>query len=226
MILKYIKSNNFKWILLVLQSILIISIGIISKDMWYSIITSLLGVCFNLLVSYNISYGFIFGVLYAVANGVNAYFGKIYATFGFMVIMQAPVAIYSFYIWQKNKTNNETTLKAMSKLKLTLLTFSIIIIGVASYFLLNALHSENIIPDTIFFVFSVVACILLALRYKIAYIITLLSGLGGTVLWIFQMITTGNGASIAVFYIIVTINSVIAIIKNYYKKSSPVAINS
>ena len=214
--LKKLKSSPyFKWVLLAVQMIIVAVAGFLGKDEWYVICISLIGLIFNLLVSYNISYGFLVGFVYAILNGVNAYYGKIYATFGFMIIMQAPMALYSFYSWQRNKSvgSIETTLKNMS-LALTLaMVAGMVILGVGSYFLMLAVKSKDIIPDTIFFVFSVSACILLALRFKVAYIVTLLSGLGGTILFA----VTGN-ISLSVFYAIVSINSIIGIVNNYKKK--------
>lgn len=213
-------SPYFKWVLLLLQIAIVALAGVLGKDKWYVICISIIGVVFNLLVSYNISYGFLVGFVYALLNGVNAYYSNIYATFGFMIIMQAPMAIYSFYAWRRNKSSdntNKTVLKIMSTPLKIALVFSMIVVGVASYFMMKALNSADIIPDTIFFVFSVTACIMLALRYKIAYIVTLLSGLGGTVLFAIT-----QNISLSVFYAIVTINSVIAIYTNYKKKPSDI----
>lgn len=215
--------KNSKWILMVAQLILIAVVGIVCKDVWYSITISLVGVIFNLLVSCNIGYGFLFGFIYAIINGINAYFSQIYATFGFMIIMQAPFALYSFYIWHKNRNQSETPLKNMSKPKFAIMCAFIAVVAVGSYFLLEALKSAEIIPDTIFFVFSVTACILLAFRYKIAFIITLFSGLGGTVLWFYHYASSDVGLSIGVFYLIVTLNSIIGIIKNYGRKNDRIS---
>lgn len=217
--INFVKKDS-KWILMLGQLILIAVVGLVCKDVWYSICISLVGVVFNLLVSYNIGYGFLFGFVYAIINGIIAYFSQIYATFGFMIIMQAPFALYSFYIWHKNRNQSETLLKNMTKPKLAIMFAFIVVVAIGSYFLLKALKSAEIIPDTIFFVFSVTACILLALRYKIAFIITLFSGLGGTVLWFYHYASSGVGLSIGVFYLIVTLNSVIGIIKNYGRKKA------
>lgn len=212
---KIIKHS--KWIMLALQLILIAVVGLVSKDVWYSVIISLIGVVFNLLVSYNIGYGFLFGFVYAITNGIIAYYSQIYATFGFMIIMQAPFALYSFYAWQKNKSGEMTVLKNMSIIKFILMVVFIAILFTAGYFLLSWLNSAQTLPDTFFFVFSVTACLLLALRYKMAFIITLLSGVCGTVLWFYEFSSSGIGLSIGVFYAIVTINSIIGVIKNYSK---------
>lgn len=66
---------------------------------------------------------------------------------------------------------------------------------------------------------------MLALRLKLSYVITLFSGLGGgTALWIYQYVATKNGLSLALFYVIVVINSIIAVV-SVYKKKNYVNIN-
>lgn len=212
--------KHFKWILLFWQLMLVAIVGAVSKDAWYSIVISLIGVFFNLLVSYNIGYGFLFGFVYAITNGIAAYYSQVYATFGFMIIMQAPFALYSFCSWQKNKNGSETALKSMTPIKMICMIMFIIGLFFASYFLLKALNGEGTLPDTFFFVFSVTACILLAFRYKIAFIITLLSALCGTILWFYLYNSSGVGLSIGVFYAIVSVNSIIGIIKNYGKSKT------
>lgn len=135
--------KHFKWILLLGQLMLVAIVGAVSKDAWFSIVISLIGVLFNLLVSYNIGYGFLFGFVYAITNGTAAYYSQVYATFGFMIIMQAPFALYSFYSWQKNKNGSETALKSMTPVKMICMIVFIIGLFFASYFLLKALNGEG-----------------------------------------------------------------------------------
>ena len=214
---KFLNNKLFKYFfLLFLQILAVLLVGLFSKDEWYVIIVAIIGVLFNFFVSINKSYGFLFGVIYAIFNGVISYFTGLYATFGFMIIMQAPMAVYSFFVWNKNRSNNGTILKVMNIIKLFILIFFMIGVGVAGYFLLNTLNGSNKIYDIVFFVFSVSACVLLALRYRLAYIITLLSGLGGVVLYTTQYIVLEISLSLAFFYIIVSINSIIAVYNNYF----------
>lgn len=210
--------NIKQCVILVAQAIIILLTGIFTNDIWYSIGISIIGVIFNFLVSCNKPIGFIFGFVYAITNGVFAYYTKVYATFGFMIIMQAPMAIYSFVSWKKTQASGQPIMKKMNYKGFIIMIVSMAMVAVAMYFVLIKLNSSNVIVDLIFFVFSVTACLLLALRYKIAYIVTLFSGIGGTVLWIFQTISTKNGLSIAIFYAIVAINSCMAIFEQYIKK--------
>lgn len=219
-IIKLINTRICIILILSAQVLAVALTGILAKDVWYSIVIALVGISFNMLVSLNNSYGFLVGFVYAIASGIFAYFSESYATFGFMIIMQAPMAIFSFISWRKSSMENLPALKKINSCKAIILLVSLILVGVASYYLLNWIGGSNILQDSIFFVFSVLACVLLALRYKIAYIITLFSGLGGVLLWTVNMWENGEGVSMMVFYIIVCLNSIFAIWNNYFKKKS------
>lgn len=206
-------------VLLVLQLLLILFAGMMSKDMGFAIVVSLIGVVFNFLVSINNPIGFLFGVVYAITNGILAYDSQIYATFIFMIVIQAPMALYSFSSWKKKKENTQQIMKTMSSKQQIFLGVMMVTLGVIMYFVLQTSNSTNVLLDTIFFVCSMSACFLLAFCYKNAYLITLMSGLGGVVLWTYQMLQTGNGFSVAAFYMIVSINSILAVYEQYLKKN-------
>lgn len=211
--------NNKKYsLLLLIQLIVILMAGVFSSDTWYAIGVSIIGVVFNFLVSLNNPVGFLFGFVYAITNGIVAYNGQIYATFIFMLFLQAPMALYSFINWRKQKESTEAIMKKMSFRQNSMLGFAMIALGVVIYLVLQLSNSTNVLVDSVFFVFSVSACLLLAFCYKNAYMITLMSGVCGTVLWTYQMLETGSGFSIAAFYLIVSINSIIAVYEQYIKK--------
>lgn len=208
------KHKDYKSVLVV-QLITILLAGIISQDMGYMIGISIIGVVFNFFVSINKPIGFLFGVIYAIANGIVAYDTQIYATFVFMIFLQAPMALYSFVSWARKKKSTESIMREMSIKQNIALGIAMATLGVMMYFVLGGSKSMSVLLDTIFFVCSVSACLLLAFCYKNAYVITLMSGLGGTFLWSYHMVETGSGCSIAVFYMIVSINSVIAVYEQY-----------
>lgn len=204
--------------LLIVQFAAVMASGVISGDTAYAIVNAAVGVVFNFLVSLNFSAGFIFGFIYAVTNGILAYQTKVYAAFAFMIFLQAPMAIYSFIKWH-GKKQTDIKMKVMNRKQIALLCSFMLLLGFVMYFVLNRLNSSSVIFDDVFFVFSVTACLLLAFYYKNAYVITMLSGLFGTALWSYQYFETRQGLSVAVFYLIVLINSIIAVFQQY--KSIP-----
>lgn len=189
--------------------------GFASGDTAYASVNATIGVAFNFLVSLNYPVGFLFGFLYAITNGILAFHTKVYATFAFMIFLQAPMAIYSFIKWRDKKSNIESRMKIMNKKQLIMLGVFMISLGFIMYFVLKLLNSSIVIFDDVFFVCSVTSCLLLAMYYKNAYVITLFSGLFGTVLWLVQYFKTNQGLSVALFYLIVLINSLIAVCQQY-----------
>ena len=110
-------------------------------------------------------------------------------------------------------------MKSLNKKQMFIVSIFMILLSLIMYFVLQKLGSSNIIVDDFFFVVTVTSCLLLAFCYKSAYLITFFSGISGSILWLVQMINTGSGLSISVFYIIVTINAIIALFQQYNIKS-------
>ena len=95
------KMEKKNYILLFLQIAAIAVSGVFGGDTTFALITALIGITFNFLVSMNIASGFLFGFVYAVCNGILAWQTNVYATFVFMIFMQAPMALYSLRKWHE-----------------------------------------------------------------------------------------------------------------------------
>lgn len=197
------------------QIAVVILSGILSGDTVFVICNAAIGIIFNFLVSMNIPVGFLFGIAYAVTNGVIAFQTRAFATFTFMIFLQIPMAIYSYIKWKSKKSDER--LKTMTRKQQLITALLTLLLGIVMYFVLKALKSNSVIFDDMFFVFSVCSCLLLAFCFKSAYIITLFSGIFGTVLWTVQYIKLGTGLAVAVFYFIMLLNSIIAVYQQYIK---------
>ncbi len=175
----------------------------------------------------NIASGFLFGFVYAVCNGILAWQTNVYATFVFMIFMQAPMALYSLRKWHGKKKETEAIMKKMDRRELTSMVVGAIVLFVIMTGILSAINgafNANVLFDTFFFVCSVTACIGLAACYKNAYIVNLGSGIGGTILWLYKAITMETGISMAVFFAIVALNSALAVQQQYGKSSRRAAV--
>lgn len=154
---KYIFTVTF-------QLAAVIACGIISKDSAFAVANASIGVVFNFLVSLNIPLGFIFGTVYAITSGIIAFKTCAFATFAFMIFLQAPIAIYSYIKWKsKNASDRMFEMSNRARIITAALLLSL---GAIMYFVLNALNSNSVIFDDMFFMFSVTACLLLALALK------------------------------------------------------------
>ena len=154
-------------IIILIQTIVIIAAGFFSGDSAFALINSGIGVIFNYLVSVNQPLGFWFGVVYAMMNGVIALQGEIYATAFFMIAIQAPMAVYSYISWKKKKSiDAQGRMKELGRRGKGILIVSMIVASVVMYGILQVVNGQNTWIDTVFFVFSVYACFLLAFYYK------------------------------------------------------------
>ena len=215
------------YILLFLQIAAIAVSGVFGGDTTFALITALIGITFNFLVSMNIAPGFLFGFVYAVCNGILAWQTNVYATFVFMIFMQAPMALYSFWKWHGKKKETEAIMRKMNRRERTFMIVGAIVLFAIMTGILSAVNgalNANVLFDTFFFVCSVTACIGLAACYKNAYIVNLGSGIGGTILWLYKAITMETGISMAVFFVIVAINSALAVHQQYGKSSRRAAV--
>lgn len=195
--------------------------GVFGGDTTFALITALIGITFNFLVSMNIASGFLFGFVYAVCNGILAWQTNVYATFVFRIFMQAPMALYSLRKWH-GKKKRPKRYEEMDRRELTSMVVGAIVLFVIMTGILSAINgafNANVLFDTFFFVCSVTACIGLAACYKNAYIVNLGSGIGGTILWLYKAITMETGISMAVFFAIVALNSALAVQQQYGKSA-------
>ena len=62
-----------KYIVLLLQIAAVAAAGVIGGDTLFALVTALIGITFNFMVSMNFAPGFLFGFVYAVCNGILAW---------------------------------------------------------------------------------------------------------------------------------------------------------
>ena len=157
-----------KYIVLLLQIAAVAAAGVIGGDTLFALVTALIGITFNFMVSMNFAPGFLFGFVYAVCNGILAWQTKVYATFVFMIFMQAPMALYSFWKWRGEKKQTETIMRKMNRRELSVTVLgAMVLFGIIAAVLsrVNGTLDINVFFDTFFFVCSAFACIGLAACY-------------------------------------------------------------
>ena len=210
------------YILLAIQVSMIAAAGLWGGDTPFALITALIGIVFNFLISVNVATGFLFGFVYAICNGILAWQTSVYASFVFMIFMQAPMALYSFRKWSSKKQESDAIMKHMSHGQMSGMLAGMAVLGVV---MLGVLAAPNggvdfgVFFDTIFFVCSVTSCIGLAACYKNAYVVCFIGGAGGALLWVWKALTMGTGISMAVFFAFVALNGAIGVYQQYFKES-------
>lgn len=214
---KKIHNDVIDFVIPLIEIITIIIVGILVKDLWFRLIISSFGILFNYLVCASKRYGFLIGIIYALAYGVMSIFDMVYASAFFMIIIQAPMAVISFINWKKDK-NITGQLKKTS----TNQSIFIVVCAIAFYVIiclvLKLINGSGVLFDAFFLTTSLISCILLAKYYRVAYVYIMLSGVGGVGLWLYQFITLGEGITVVLLNAFILINAIIGIVKNYSKK--------
>lgn len=208
-----------KCILLACQTAAIIAVGVVVNDVWYKIVISLLGLGFNFFTSDGKRFGFLFGCAYAATYSVMAYSERIFASAVFMMLIQLPVALYSFISWKKTQSKGEVKLKKLTTKQGAVVGVLFFASIVVIYFILKAVNSNGPLLDAIFFSITLLSCVLLALYYRSAYLFVALSGAAGTAVWAYQMAVNNTGASVLTLYVFVLINAMMAIKQQYLDKN-------
>lgn len=208
------------WIIFVVQAIVIVAVGFGIQDVWYKVIISFIGLCFNFFTCIGKRWGFLAGALYAITNSAMSFYDQIYASAVFMVAIQLPMAIYTFITWKKSQQSEPKQLKKMGKKFIIATCIAFPLSMTAIYFILDALKSNGPFFDALFFSITLMSCILLAAYYRSAYIFVGLSGFSGIALWGYQAIVNGEGISLLILYIFVFINSLGAIKQQYWHKKT------
>lgn len=142
-----------KYIVLLLQIAAVAAAGVIGGDTLFALVTALIGITFNFMVSMNFAPGFLIGFVYAICNGILAWQTKIYATFVFMIFMQAPMALYSFWKWRGKKKQTETIMRKMNRRELSFTVLgAMILFGIIAAVLskVNGTLDINVFFDTFF----------------------------------------------------------------------------
>lgn len=203
-------------LLLPIEIAAVLVAGILSDDDVLKICVSAAGIVFNLLVCVQNRIGFVIGAAYAIGYAVMSYMETVYASAVFMAFVQFPSAILSFVTWNKKSAAENGLIKLSATGVLLTVMASALFTGIITV-ILTLLNSSGALFDAFFFSMSIVACYLLAKRYRAAYITIFLSGIGGTALWIYQFAVTGQGLSVLIVNAFVTINAALGIFRQYRK---------
>lgn len=213
-----LQRSPVKAFIFAIQLIAILAVGLAVHDVWYKILISVLGIGFNFFTCYGKRIGFLMGAAYALAYTAMGFSEQIYATAIFMLLIQVPMAVYTYITWGKPQKKEALQLKKLTTKQIVAFGMAFPLSILLIYCVLHALGSNGPLLDALFFSITLMSCILLACYYRCAYLFVGLSGLAGIVLWSYQMIANGAGASLLVLYLCVFVNSLGAIRAQYLKK--------
>lgn len=142
---------------------------------YLSLFTSLLGMVAILMVAKGLIIGqyftFVYGVVYAVLSYFSGYYGECILC----AITILPSAAFSLFFWLRNpsKERGKVKVNKLSAKEYVLVCVGSVVLTIAAYFILRALHTAELIVSTVSFVTSISAAYLLIRRspfYAVCYI--------------------------------------------------------
>ena len=181
--------------LLWLCSVSVITISSVFSPNFHLVTTiaSLLGVTALIFIAKGNVVGqyliIVFSILYAIVSYEQRFFGEMITYAG----MSLPSAIAACITWLKNpstESRNEVRVGRMTAKKWTILCVASLLVTLAFYFILSALHTNKLIVSTVSVTTSFFAAMLLILRspyYAIAYA---LNDVVLIVLWTFACLSS------------------------------------
>lgn len=195
----------------------IFATGIIFKDTWVGITSSITGVICVVLVARGKISNYVFGAVNTALYAYISHQSQLYGEFMLNAFFYFPLQFVGFYMWSKNKVNDgvETFVKA-KKLSLrgwayTILT--VVIVGIAYKFFLHEIGSQQAGVDAFAVVLSITAQLLMLKRFAEQWLLWILVNILSIVLWLNVFLHSGNSVTVLVMWTAYLVNSVYGYIK-------------
>ena len=143
---------------------------------YLSLAASVLGVVAIFLVAKGVIVGQYLSLAFALLYAVLSYFAAYYGECILVAVTMLPSSVFSIITWTKNPSKERGKVKVnnLSGREFLFLTLATLLITVGVYFLLRALHTEEVFISAVSFVTSIFAAYLLVRRspfYALAYLL-------------------------------------------------------
>ena len=195
---KILKNWNWFEIVFLIVSYIVLTLcfALGTEKNTFSFIVSLVGVSSVMLVAKGLTIApivsIVYNILYAILSITQKYYGE---TIIYTVIM-IPLSIISIVSWVKNKNGGkkeQVQVNKISKKEYLILSFVIVVVTFGFYFLLKALHTNELIVSTISLVAPVISAYLMLRRSSNYAICFIVSNVVLIVLWGLSVKTAGAG---------------------------------
>ncbi len=151
---------------------------------WFDFVVAVTACGYMMFLSKRNFINFIVGFVSVLLYVVVSYQSKLYGEVIFYLAFDCPMSIISFVIWNKNKDTKLTVQSKSLKWKDLLWITAVCAAGVVGYaFLLKAIGGRLVIIDSISTVVSVVATLLMCLRYREQWIMWVVVYVVSIIMW-------------------------------------------
>lgn len=159
--------TKFEWGLWLCSMIVVLITGVLGgTSSILSLIASLVGVTSLIFAARGDVFGPILMVVFAVLYGIVSYTFRYYGEIITYLGMSAPISLMAVYSWLKNPhKQGEVKIADMSKKQCAIMLLVTAGVTTAFYFILDALHTPNMVFSTISIATSFLAAYLTVLRH-------------------------------------------------------------
>lgn len=149
----------------------------------------------------------IFSIFYGIISFKFSYYGEMITYLG----MTAPMAVFSFISWIENQYNvskSEVKVNRLNLKDIIVMFFLTTVITLIFYYILDILHTENIIWSTVSVTTSFIAVFLTFRRSPLYAVGYALNDIVLIIMWIFASFSDICYISVAVCFIVFLVNDI------------------
>ena len=219
--------KRFTWFeltLLITGLVAIVTMSIIVKSSWITIIYSIFGVIYTVLLASKFKVAILFGVVqvsFYIAQSV------IYKNWGEVILNCAivlPIILASVITWftGKDKSSEKVTKTHLKTWEWGLLAGIFVVIAISFYFILNALETQNTIVACISCAFTACAHYLMLRKSQWMFVAFIGVNIMMIILWLLPIVQGGGlgleSASMLVTFVVYNVSNIMGII-NWTKEN-------
>ncbi len=208
--------------------LIVISFVLFDRENYLTLLASLIGVTSLIFNAKGNPFGqflmVLFSLLYGVISFTFAYYGEMITYWG----MTLPMSVFALISWLKNPYNgnkSEVKVNRISRNEHIFMWTLTIAVTVGFYFILNALHTSNIVPSTISVTTSFLAVYLSFRRSSYFALAYAANDIVLIILWVLASITDIHYISVVVCFVAFFINDMYGFI-NWRKMEKRQAASS
>lgn len=188
--------TKFEWALL-LSGIVIITVGFfVGEDKNYlSLVSSLFGITMIIVNAKGSVYGQVLAIVFSLTYAILAYTKAYYGEMIIYLTLMLPIHIVSIITWLKNRNEKaehlEVKINSLSKKEYVFFSIGCVVTTIAFYFLLRALHTDNLEVSTISLITSLAAAYLMLRRSEYFSLMFIFNDVILIILWSMKIATDG-----------------------------------
>lgn len=182
-----IKYNIFEIVWFAVFFVAAIILSMLFKDTWIGFIAFLSGVICVLLAAKGSRWNYIIGIINCLAYGYVSFVSNLYGEVIENILVYLPLQFVGFFLWKKFEQNQIVKMKKLSVTKNILIFVIAILLTIIGGFLLGLIETQATpFIDSFTNIFSLLATILMLLRYRESWFVYILVNVVSIVMWVIR----------------------------------------